>query len=90
MVYICNGTPAFLLERFFIHLTPLRLSSDGTASPSFLGWPSLVMFVSVKFDRIKPAHAGSLGFHGILLVWKLCNLDFSDGGTNDNVVIRGW
>ena len=57
---------------------------------SFLGWPSLVMFVSVKFDRIKPAHAGSLGFHGILLVWKLCNLDFSDGGTNDNVVIRGW
>ena len=23
-------------------------------------------------------------------VWKLCNLDFSDWGTNDNVVIRGW
>ena len=67
MVYIHNGTPIFLLERVFIHThPPLRLNSDGTAPPSFLGWPSLVMFVSVKFDRIRPAYAGSLGIYGIL------------------------
>ena len=62
MVYIRNGTPTFLLERVFIHLTPRRLSFDGTASPSFLGWPSLVMFVSVKFDRIKPANLDFMEF----------------------------